>query len=121
MGKKDPRMDARIAKSPGFAKPILTHLRKLAHQACPDAEETLKWGMPHFTYHENILFGMGSFKAAVWATILLACPRVTSAPGWNVASHSSDGEALAAAFTFNLGGAGSVRLSFDGAGVDIKA
>jgi hypothetical protein len=27
----------------GFAKPILRHLRKLVHEACPDTEETLKW------------------------------------------------------------------------------
>lgn len=28
MGKKDPRVDAYIAKSAGFAKPILRHLRE---------------------------------------------------------------------------------------------
>jgi uncharacterized protein YdeI (YjbR/CyaY-like superfamily) len=57
----DPRVDAYIAKSPDFAKPILTHLRKLAHAASPELEETLKWRMPHFT-HKGILFGMAAFK-----------------------------------------------------------
>jgi hypothetical protein len=61
MLKKDPRIDAYIAKSPDFAKPILIHLRKLAHTACPDVEETLKWRMPHFL-HKGILFGMAAFK-----------------------------------------------------------
>jgi uncharacterized protein YdeI (YjbR/CyaY-like superfamily) len=65
VAKKDPRIDAKIAASPEFARPILTHLRKLAHKACPDAEETIKWGMPHFTYKGAILFGMGSFKAHI--------------------------------------------------------
>jgi hypothetical protein len=33
MGKTDPRIDAYIAKSADFAKPILNHLRKLVHTA----------------------------------------------------------------------------------------
>jgi uncharacterized protein YdeI (YjbR/CyaY-like superfamily) len=62
MGQKDPRVDAYIAKAAEFAKPILSHLRKLVHAACPAAEETIKWGMPHFQYHG--LFGhMAAFKA----------------------------------------------------------
>ena len=61
MGKKDARIDAYIAKSADFAKPILNHLRKLAHTAGPEVEETVKWSFPHFTY-KGILFGMGAFK-----------------------------------------------------------
>jgi len=61
MPSTDPRVDAYIAKSPDFAKPILIHLRKLAHAGCPTVEETLKWRMPHFL-HEGILFGMAAFK-----------------------------------------------------------
>jgi uncharacterized protein YdeI (YjbR/CyaY-like superfamily) len=61
MGKKDPRVDAYIAKSADFAKPILRHLRSLVHKACPDVEETLKWGMPSFL-HEGILCGIAAFK-----------------------------------------------------------
>ena len=40
----DPRIDAYIAKSAEFARPILSHLRAVVHAACPEAEETLKWG-----------------------------------------------------------------------------
>jgi uncharacterized protein YdeI (YjbR/CyaY-like superfamily) len=61
MATKDPRVDAYIAKSADFAKPILIHLRELAHKACPEVEETLKWQMPHFLY-KGILFGMAAFK-----------------------------------------------------------
>lgn len=61
MAKTDPRVDAYIAKSADFAKPILNHLRELAHTACPQVEETLKWSMPHFL-HKGILFGMAAFK-----------------------------------------------------------
>lgn len=62
MGKKDPRIDAYIAKAPDFAKPILATLRKWMHAACPEAAETIKWGQPHFDY-KGIFAGMGSFKA----------------------------------------------------------
>ena len=61
MASRNPQIDAYIAKSADFAKPILIHLRKLAHAACPEVEETLKWGMPHFL-HQGILFGMAAFK-----------------------------------------------------------
>ena len=58
MGERDPRVDAYIAKSADFAKPILSHIRSLVHEACPHVEETIKWSMPHFEY-EGILCGMG--------------------------------------------------------------
>jgi uncharacterized protein YdeI (YjbR/CyaY-like superfamily) len=61
MGKIDPRVDAYIAKSAGFARPILKHLRKLVHAACPEVEETLKWSFPHFLHH-GMMCGMAAFK-----------------------------------------------------------
>src|SRR5579885_2470505 len=57
----DKRVDAYIAKAPAFAKPILTKIREAVHDACPDCEETLKWGHPTFTY-DGILCGMIAFK-----------------------------------------------------------
>jgi hypothetical protein len=44
--KTDPRIDELIAKAAPFARPILTHLRALMHEAVPEIEETIKWGMP---------------------------------------------------------------------------
>ena len=61
MGKKDSRVDAYIAKAQPFAKPILTHIRKVVHAGCPGVEETVKWGHPHFDY-KGIFCGMASFK-----------------------------------------------------------
>lgn len=61
MAKTNPAVDAYIARSADFAKPILNHLRKLAHKACLGVEETLKWRMPFFL-HKGILFGMAAFK-----------------------------------------------------------
>ena len=57
----DPRVDADIEKSADFAKPKLTHLRELIHNACPDVAETLKWSMPSFEY-KGLLCGFASFK-----------------------------------------------------------
>jgi len=64
MPKRDPRVDAYITAAGGFAQPILRHLRRLVHRACPDVEETLKWRMPTFMYH-GILCGMAAFKQHV--------------------------------------------------------
>jgi hypothetical protein len=58
----DPRIDTYIAKQPDFARPILEHARALVHEACPDVEETIKWGMPTFVYGGGILCGMAAFK-----------------------------------------------------------
>jgi uncharacterized protein YdeI (YjbR/CyaY-like superfamily) len=61
MATRDPRIDAYIAKSADFARPILTHLREVVHAACPDVEETMKWSFPHFQY-KGILCSMAAFK-----------------------------------------------------------
>lgn len=74
MAKKDPRVDAYIAKSAPFARPILKHLRKVVHAGCPDVVETIKWGSPHFD-HKGSLAGMAAFKEHVtfgfWKSALL--------------------------------------------------
>lgn len=62
MDKKDSRVDAYIGKAAPFARPILTHIRKLVHQGCPEAEETIKWGMPSFDYKGSYC-SMAAFKA----------------------------------------------------------
>jgi len=61
MGHKDPRVDAYIARSADFAKPILKHLRKIVQAGCPEAEETIKWQFPHFDY-KGMMCSMAAFK-----------------------------------------------------------
>ena len=58
----DKRIEAYIAKSADFAKPILTELRAIVHEACPEVEEAIKWSCPHFLYDGKILCSMASFK-----------------------------------------------------------
>lgn len=57
----DPFVDAYIDKAEDFAKPILNHIRKLVHAACPDVIETKKWSFPHFDY-KGMMCSMASFK-----------------------------------------------------------
>lgn len=64
MAKADPRVDAYIERAQPFARPILTHIRKLVHAAVPEAEETMKWSSPHFDY-KGIFCGMSAFKEHV--------------------------------------------------------
>lgn len=59
----DPRIDAYIEKQADFARPILSWLRARVHAGCPGAEETIKWGMPSFTYKGRPLANMAAFKA----------------------------------------------------------
>src|SRR5262245_29763525 len=61
MSSRDARIDAYIEKSAEFAKLILNHIRDLVHSACPQVEETVKWGFPHFMY-KGMLCSMASFK-----------------------------------------------------------
>jgi uncharacterized protein YdeI (YjbR/CyaY-like superfamily) len=61
MPKKDPGVDAYIENAADFAKPILKHVRRLVHAACPDIEEALKWRCPHFIY-KGMVCGVAAFK-----------------------------------------------------------
>ena len=55
MGIRDPR------KAADFAQPILTHLRDVVHDICPDVQETMKWSMPFFDYN-GVMCNMAAFK-----------------------------------------------------------
>jgi uncharacterized protein YdeI (YjbR/CyaY-like superfamily) len=61
--KSDPRIDAKIAAAAPFAQPILHYIRACVGEACPDAEETIKWGMPFYLLQGKPFAMMSSFKA----------------------------------------------------------
>jgi len=79
MSKKDKRIDHYIAGSAVFARPILNHLRGLIETACPEAEETIKCGFPHFIFDDRILCSMASFKQhcsfAFWKADAMTDPQ----------------------------------------------
>src|SRR5688572_33194820 len=94
MAKKNPKVDAYIIRSADFALPILVHLRELVHKACPEVEETIKWGMPSFDY-KGPFCSMASFKAhavfGFWKAPLLKDPKkflqARSADGGSAMGH----------------------------------
>jgi len=57
------RIDAYIAKSQPFARPILSYIREVFHEAVPGIEEAIKWGAPAFVHKGKNLGGMAAFKA----------------------------------------------------------
>lgn len=72
------RVDQYIADAPEFARPIMEKIRKAVHKGCPQVEEAIKWGCPHFVYH-GLLGGMAAFKGHVsfgfWKSKLLDDPE----------------------------------------------
>jgi uncharacterized protein YdeI (YjbR/CyaY-like superfamily) len=72
--RRDPRIDAYIAKAAPFAKPILTHVREVVHEACPKIVEMIRWGHPSFD-HQGMVCGMTAFKehcvVSFWKAALL--------------------------------------------------
>lgn len=62
MAKHDPRFDTCIANAADFARPILEHLREQLHATCPEAEESMKWSMPCFSYRSSPLCMMAAFR-----------------------------------------------------------
>ena len=78
MAKKNPSFDAYIKRAETFARPILSHLRKLVHTACPEVEESIKWGFPHFEY-KGVICSMAAFKKhcafGFWKSALMSDPE----------------------------------------------
>jgi len=60
---RDTRVDTYIAGRADFAQPILSWMRERVHAACPEAEESIKWSMPFFSYKGKPLANMAAFKA----------------------------------------------------------
>jgi len=56
------KVDEYIATSAEFAKPILHYLRQIIHDTCPEVEEDIKWGTPHYSYKGDHLCMMAGFK-----------------------------------------------------------
>ncbi len=79
MATHDKRVDAYIAKSAPFARPILEHIRALVHRVCPECEEKMRWSFPHFDYKGEMMCNMAAFKEhasfGFWKETLLDDPK----------------------------------------------
>lgn len=80
MPQLDSRVDEYIAKAQPFAQPVLLHMREQIHLTCPDISETIKWGMPHFEYKNELLCSFAAFKNhcafTFWKAALLKDPKL---------------------------------------------
>ncbi|MDQ2931917.1 MAG: YdeI/OmpD-associated family protein [Gemmatimonadota bacterium] len=90
MPKTDPRVDAYIARSADFANPILARVREMVHEACPDVEETIKWGSPFFDYKGQMMCAIAAFKAHC-ALIFWKAPLIDGLPANGDKSRGSVG------------------------------
>ncbi len=70
-------IDEYIANAPAGTRPILAELRRVFLQASPRLEETLKWGVPFYSY-KGPVGGFAAYKAHVswglWKARLLNDP-----------------------------------------------
>jgi len=62
MSKFNPQFDEYIEKSADFAKPIMEYLRQIIHETCPEVEEIIKWGNPHFDYKGDMMCILAGYK-----------------------------------------------------------
>jgi hypothetical protein len=58
-------VDGYVARQGEFARPILTWLRERVHATSDGIDETIKWGMPAFTWGGRPLAQMAAFQAHV--------------------------------------------------------
>lgn len=52
---KEESIDKYIAEFPAETKKILTKIRKIVRELAPKAEEAIKYGIPTFVLHENLV------------------------------------------------------------------
>jgi len=75
---KSPQVDSYISKAAPFARPILEKLRRLFHEACPEIEEKIKWGVPSFQ-RNGMVGGFAAFKQhasfGLWRQDMLPDPE----------------------------------------------
>ena len=80
MTQSNPQVDGYIAKAADFARPILEYLRKIIHETCPDVEEVIKWGIPHFDYKGDMMCILAAYKKhcsfSIWKAELMNNPKL---------------------------------------------
>ena len=75
MANTDPRVDAYIAKSAEFARPILQHLRQLVHKACPGGNRNGQMGHAFLRIQWRSALQYGQLQTALflWVLECVAC------------------------------------------------
>lgn len=58
-------VDGFFARQPPHLRPIVDRLRALIGEAAPDAQSSIKWGMPFYEISGNTVCAIGAFKQHV--------------------------------------------------------
>ena len=86
-------IEAFFSKQPPELKAIVDKLRTLVEKAAPDAEASLKWGMPVYTLGGKILCAIGGHKSHV-NLVLAGPPGAFADPGRRLAGSGKTGRHL---------------------------
>jgi hypothetical protein len=70
-------IDGFFAKQPAQLRPILEALRGLVEEVVPEAESSIKWGMPFYTLDGTMMCALGGHKSHV--NLILSGPPGTYA------------------------------------------
>ena len=86
-----PTVDDYIANAEAFAQPILMHLRKLLHKTCPGVVEEIKWGIPHFDYHGEMMCMLAAYTKhcsfSFWKESIMSDTRLKANPSKQAAKR----------------------------------
>jgi hypothetical protein len=86
-------IDGFFRKQPPHLRPILETLRDLVEAAAPDAESSIKWGMPFYTVNGAMMCALGSHRSHV--NLILSGPPGTYAdPGGLLTGEGKTGKHL---------------------------
>lgn len=86
-------IDGFFAKQPPALRAILDVLRGIVDQAAPDAEASLKWGMPVYTIGGEMMCALGAHKAHV-NLILAGQPETFADPDGRLTGEGKTGRHL---------------------------
>ena len=82
-----------FARQPAHLRVILEELRRLVEGAAPDAESSLKWGMPFYTVGGVMMCALGGHKSHV-NLILSGPPGAYADPEGRLAGEGKTGRHL---------------------------
>lgn len=86
-------IDGFFSKQPPALRAILGMLREIVEKAAPDAEASLKWGMPFYTIGGEMMCALGAHKAHV-NLILAGAPDTFDDPEGRLTGEAKTGRHL---------------------------
>jgi hypothetical protein len=86
-------IDSFFGRHPPHLRAILEELRGLVEEAAPDADSSLKWGMPFFTVSGKMVCALGAHRSHV-NLILSGPPGAFADPGGLLAGEGKTGRHL---------------------------